>query len=175
MRPQVYLLILISLFLNTTVNAQDIKKEQVKWVELSKAIDMQTESKKTIMVFFYTNWCKFCKMMESDVFKNDKAVKYINEYFIPVRLNAETKDTINVQKRTFVYNTDYKINEIALYLLDGKLSYPSTVFLLPDNKKQRIPGYLDIVHAEWLYRFFGEKKYETISFEDFMNTHKSSW
>lgn len=175
MRSQFPLIILISFLWSSSVFGQSAKKEEVKWMDFQEALNVQVNQKKPIMVFIYTNWCKFCKMMERDIFQNEKAVKYLNEKFIPVRLNAETKDTIKLNNQVYTYHQEYKTNELALSLLQGKLSYPTTVFITPDNKMQRIPGYLDIVHAEWLYLFFGDKKYNEMSFDAWMKTHISKW
>ncbi|WP_126974192.1 thioredoxin family protein [Gynurincola endophyticus] len=175
MRLQFWLFLLLTNFFLGEINAQDAKKEEVKWIGFEEALNLQTTSKKPIMVFVYTNWCSWCKLMEKDIFQNPKAVSYLNDQFYSVKINAESKDTFVVKGQTYTYLPQYKANELALYLLEGRLSFPTTVFLTATQKMQRIPSYLDLMHAEWLYRFFGEQVYEKSSFDDYMKTHKPTW
>lgn len=175
MRLQFWFFLLLTNFFLGEINAQDAKKEEVKWIGFEEALNLQATSKKPIMVFVYTNWCSWCKLMEKDIFQNPKAVSYLNNQFYSVKINAESKDTFVVKGQTYAYLPQYKANELALYLLEGRLSFPTTVFLTAAQKVQRIPSYLDLMHAEWLYKFFGEQMYDKTSFEDFMKTHKPGW
>ncbi len=175
MLKQIVLLFLFCFSCSIVNYAQTTQKEQINWISFQAALDLQKESKKPLMVFVYTDWCKFCKMMEADVFKNQKAVKYLNEHFLNVRLNAENKDSLVVSGQTYKYLPEYRSHELALHLLNGKMSYPTTVFITADQQIQRIPSYLDLLHAEWLYVFFGEKKYMQTSFDEFMQSHKPVW
>ena len=40
-------------------------------------------------MYFYADWCYYCKKMESDTFKDNKIVEYLNKNFVSIRLNAD--------------------------------------------------------------------------------------
>ena len=40
-------------------------------------------------------------------------------------MDAETKDTVSYKDKNYVFKPEYKANEIAAYLLNGQMSYPT--------------------------------------------------
>jgi hypothetical protein len=68
------------------------------------------------------------------------------------------------------------VNDLAVYLLYGQMSYPSTVFLSSvDAKPAPLPGFLKPKEIEPPLRFFGEGIYKTNNFPEFMKAFKSRW
>jgi thioredoxin-related protein len=102
-------------------------------------------------------------------------VNYLEEKFYTVKVNAETKTPILWQGKTFAFNSAYKTNEFALYLTQGRLSYPTTVIIPSDGIPQAIPGYLSPKDIEVILKYFGEEQYGKLAFEEFQKNYKSSW
>jgi thioredoxin-related protein len=91
---------------------------QVQFVESSFA-DAQKQAakeKKLIMVDYYTDWCKWCKVLDQRTYIDREVGKYANEHFVNLKINAEKGEGIALAKKNGVqgYPT------IAFYDAKGK-------------------------------------------------------
>lgn len=48
---------------------------------------------KPVFIFFYTDWCDYCKQMESKTFADPQVVE-ISRHFINIKLNAEREKAL---------------------------------------------------------------------------------
>jgi thioredoxin-related protein len=140
-------------------------KGPVHWYTFSEAVAMQKKSPRPIMVDVYTSWCGPCRMMSNNTFGNEIIAKYLNEHFYPVKFNAETFDSVSFNGFTFknknAPGTNRPVHDFANSILDGKLMYPSIVFLNEDIKRiQIMTGYRSPAEFEPLIKFFGSGKYK---------------
>ena len=166
-----YLLIFALLFLSNSTNAQE-----VQWVSFEEAIALNKENPKPILVDIYTDWCGWCKKMDKDTYANPVIAAYINKNYYAVKLDGEGSAPITYKEYTFKLNTERrpKYHELSAMLMNGKLSYPTTVFM---NKKEelltRIPGYLNPRKMEMVLTYFIKEERETKSWGEFSKKFKS--
>jgi len=152
------------------------KGEKIKWMSLKEVQEANIQNKKPILIDLYTEWCGWCKQMDRKTYSDKNVVKYLQGKFYTVKLNAETRNTISWSGKTFEFNSSYKTNDFALYLTQGRLSYPTTVIIPADGSApQAIPGYLTPSEIEIILKYFGEGKFGKQSFEDYQRTFKASW
>lgn len=154
-------------------NAESQASEPVKphWVSFEVAVKKLGKAPKPIMIDVYTDWCGWCKVMDKNTFSQKDVANYLNNSFHVVKLNAETKDTIHLGDKVFVFKPEYKSNELAISLLGGKMSYPSIVFL--DEKLQMltvVPGYIEAPQMLDILRYFGEGIYKNQKWEDYQKS-----
>ncbi len=147
----------------------------VHWYTFREAVELQKKNPKPIMVDVYTSWCGPCKMMSANTFGNEIIAKYLNEHFYPVKFNAETRDSVAFNGVVFKNNnppdTKRPVHDFAVSILDGKLSYPSVVFLDEDIKRiHTLVGYYQAAQFEPMVKFFGSSVYKTVKYEDFEKT-----
>ena len=64
----------------------------MNWYEGSLPEALENSKEKIIMVDFYADWWSPCKMLDAHTFSNDNVINYISENFIPLKINAETKE-----------------------------------------------------------------------------------
>lgn len=142
------------LFQINTIKAQD----HIKWVTWKEATEKNTKQKRKILVDVYTSWCGWCKVMDKNTYQDAGIIKYLNENFYSIKFNAESKDDIVFQGQVYKYidqGNGRGYHQLAEKLLNGKLSYPTTVFLDEDfNVIQPIPGYLDPEKFEKIMTYF---------------------
>ncbi len=143
--------------------------KKINWLKLSEAEAKLKQQPKPVLIDMYTDWCGWCKVMDKKTYGKDRIAQYIEEKFYPVKLDAETKETISWKDQQYKYNSAYKANEIAVYFSNGQLAFPTTV-IIPDEKTgpQAIPGYIEADEFEKLLKYFGEGYYKNISFEDYL-------
>lgn len=151
-------------------------KSPVKWLSFEEAIALNKKEKKPFIIDVYTDWCGWCKVMDRKTYADKYIAGYINKNFYPIKFNAEQREQIEYLGKTFkfVENGRKGYHELAVSLLGGKLSYPTTVFLDKDEKMiDRIPGYLTKEKIEPILAFIFSNAYKKKSYDSFLNQFES--
>jgi thioredoxin-related protein len=151
-------------------------RDDLQWLTVQQAQDSLKTEPKVILMDIYTDWCYWCKVMESNTYSKREVALYIKDHFYAVKFNAEDTKSINWKGQSFTFNPAYKVNELALSLTQGHLSYPTTVIVTPDNNPpQYIAGYLKPSDFEGILKYFGDGAYKTKSFKDFSKGFHNTW
>ena len=152
------------------------KKEKVQWLTVAELKAAYSKSPKLILVDVYTSWCGWCKVMDRETYSKDNVAAYINEHYYAVKLDAEISETLEWGGKQYGYNAAYKSNELAIYLLGGQMSFPTTVFLTSiDAQPAALPGYLKSKEIEAPLKFFGDGIYKIKNFKEFNSGFTASW
>jgi thioredoxin-related protein len=165
---------LIIIFTCTTLLLAAQSNESIHWYSIDQVEALQKKEKRKIMIDVYTNWCGWCKHMDKTTFAQQYIAHYINENYYAVKLNAEQKEDIKFKNRTykFVSQSNVGFNELAAELLNGQMSYPSTIFLDEDfNVIQAISGFLKSEQFEVIISYFGENNYKKIPWARYEKTY----
>ncbi|MEQ5789572.1 DUF255 domain-containing protein [Muricauda sp. NFXS6] len=152
--------LLFLLLVGATAHAQDIQ-----WISWEKAVELsQTDAQpKKIFVDVYTDWCGWCKKMDKNTFQNPEVSKYMQDNFYMVKMDAEGKDPIEYQGKTFKFVPSGRrgYHELAAALLQGKMSYPTVVFLDEQlNMLSPVPGYQQVEPFMQIAKYFGDNIYK---------------
>ena len=114
-----------------------VKTDGIQWHNLVQGMETAKKEGKPVFLFFYTDWCVYCKKMDKEVFSDSDVISYMSENFISIRINPENdSSTITVMGRP--------VNASQLMSLSGARGYPSLMFW--DRKQQpvtTIPGYVE--------------------------------
>ena len=156
--------LIMSSFYITKPNSE----REIKWISFEEAVKLQKENPKKIIVDVYTDWCGWCKKMDKNTYTDAEVIKQIEEHFYFVKLNAEQKEEIKYKDKVFTFKQEYKANELAVSLLNGQMSYPSTVFLDEDmNLLTVVPGYLTPKDMNPILKYFGENIYKEKNWKEY--------
>lgn len=137
------------------------KSSKIIWLTYDEAVSLSEKKPKKIFVDVYTNWCGWCKRMDATTLQDPGIVKYMNEKFYAVKLNAESNKKVT-----------YKGNQLSESDLASKIfkasGYPTTVYLLPNEEVlQPIPGYLDVDMLGKILHFYGDEHFKTTSWDKY--------
>ncbi len=141
---------------------------QVQWMSWEQAMERMEQEPRKLLVDIYTDWCGWCKRMDATTFSQPLLAEYINEHFYPVKLNAESRDPLTWNGKTFDFVRAGRngYHALAAELTRGRLSFPTIVFL---NEKleviQPLPGYKEPAVFEQIVTYFGEDAYLRVPWE----------
>lgn len=151
--------------------------ETVNWVSIEEAAAMAQEDGKKILIDMYTDWCGWCKRMDKDTYEKANVAAYINENYHAVKFNAEQKEEVTVNGVTYKYNSSVGrrgVHDLALQILNGRLSYPTTSFLNPDlSILTNVAGYQKAEEMMAILSFLGEDHYKDTDWEEYQKSYKS--
>lgn len=140
--------------------AQSDTPDSIAWEIMDRALERSETEEKLILIDVYASWCPYCQRMQSEVYPSNEVEQAIRDYFIPVRINIESDETLQFQGREF---TEADFARALRYQ-----SVPTTFFM---NSRGEVvgqqPGFLPVDTFSSLLRFVGTGAYENQSFQDF--------
>lgn len=166
--PMKKLALIVGVLCTTLALAQ----EKIQWMSIEDAYELTLteDNPKKIFIDVYTDWCGWCKRMDKATFQNEEVATYMNEHYYNVKFDAEQKESVEILGNTFKFvpqgNRGY--HELAAALLNGKMSYPTVVFL---NRKfemlSPVPGYQESLAFMNIAKYFGDNIYLETSWQDY--------
>ena len=146
------------------------------WLTIEEALKLQETNPKKWFVDVYTDWCGWCKRMDATTFKDETILKELDEHYYKIRFDAEYKETIVIGDKEYKFVSEGRrgYHELAKQLLQGRMSYPTVVFLDEDvNIIQPLPGFRPAKELHPILQFIGEDHYKTTTWESFQETYQS--
>jgi thioredoxin-related protein len=71
-------------------------QKKIKWMKFEDAVVAQQKNPRKIFVDIYADWCGWCKVLDRETFSDTGVIRIINEYYYPVKLDSESKETHQV-------------------------------------------------------------------------------
>lgn len=142
----------------------------VNWMTIEQALEKSKVEKKKIFVDMYTDWCGWCKHMDSTTFVDANVARYLNEHFYPVKFNAEQEKDIVFKDKTYRFKKSGTrgYHELAAFWLNNRLSFPTVVFLDETQQLiQPVPGYQDADKMEAIINYFGSDSHKKTPWESY--------
>ena len=117
------------------LQAQEAEKNKLQWYGYEEGLAKARKEGKFVMVDFYADWCKWCKKLDAETYKDPAVVAELREYFVPIKIDSESSKKVVHEMRQM------SMSELAEAY--GVSSYPTVWFLDKDGKKVRpLNGFL---------------------------------
>lgn len=110
------------------------QRSEIEWMGFEQLDDSLKIENKPVLIYFYTDWCVYCKKMDRHAFKDPEIVSKISQDFYAVKMNAESTAPIEFEGQTF-------INEQAETRRNGVHQIP-LILASRENKKVSFPTLL---------------------------------
>jgi thioredoxin-related protein len=157
------------IFLNINVSAQE--NQLVKWHTIEEVQELVKKEPRKIYIDMYTDWCGWCKVMDKKTFTDPDIANHLNTNFYAVKFDAEGKENVDFKNQTFkfVAQGSRGYHELAAALMQGKMSYPTSVFLDENlNIIAPLPGFQKPEQLDPILEFIGDDHYKTSNYEQFL-------
>ncbi|WP_179351425.1 thioredoxin family protein [Winogradskyella vidalii] len=152
--------------------------QEINWVTMDEALELQKKEPKKIFMDVYTNWCGPCKMLDKNTFQNADVAAYVNKHFYAVKFNAEGDEKVTYKDNTFG-NPNYdaskanrrnSAHEFSRYL--QVRAYPTMVFFDEEgNVISPIQGYLKPQQLELYLKVFQTDAYKEMTTQEQFNEY----
>ncbi|NER10732.1 Thioredoxin-related protein [Muriicola jejuensis] len=174
---QLYFTVLLMFSFLLGGGISDAQAQQVQWLTWQEATELARKDGNTKKIFIdvYTDWCGWCKRMDQDTFQNPQVAAYMNENFYMVKMDGEGKEPIEFKGKTYTYVPSGRrgYHQFAAALLQGRLSYPTVVFLDEQfNMLSPVPGYQKPGPFLNIARYFGEDIYKELDWKTYSGQSK---
>jgi len=135
---------------------------KAEWKSFDEGLSLARQEGKMVVVDVYTDWCTWCKKMDSETYADHLVSQELRSHFIVVKLNAESSDLVTFNGERM---TSAQFAQAA-----GVTGYPTTLFLDEQQKPiSVVPGYAPPEKFVDILRYFGEDHYKTTQFQDYLN------
>ncbi len=146
----------------------------LSWYSWGEGIAKAARDHKKVLLYVYTPSCGWCKKMESETFAQSAVVQLVKAEFIPVKLNAAESADLEFKGKTYrlenIGSRGY--NALAAELLEGRMSFPSLVFLdESQHVLQAIAGFKSPDAFLPIATYYGKDHYKNMPWSSFQKKY----
>ena len=140
-----------------TAGDKKTTSKKVDWQAYDIGLSKAKVNNKHVFIDFTAEWCGWCKKMERETFADPKVVDMLNEYFVPVKVDGDSKNELLID--------GYKITEKNLARHEfGIRSYPIYWVLESDGTKLTyIRGYKPVDYMMEVLEYIKDRRYDSTS------------
>lgn len=134
----------------------------VEWQGWNAGLAVAAAQHRPVVVDVYTDWCRWCRQMDREVYGRPDIGRYLAAHFVTVRLDAESAEPVTYRGRDLTARALASAFEVS--------GYPTTIFLAADGDHlANVPGYVAPDRFLLLLRFIGDGHMDRgVKWEDYV-------
>ncbi len=152
--PLVFVLSCVNLYADKSKRPGEEIKEivgEVKWHGFDEGVVLGKMKGKKIFVYFWAQWCPFCKKMDKETLKKPSVVSYLNNNFISIKVDSDK------ERKT-----------ASKYFVRG---FPTSWFLTKNGEKiSSLPGFIPSDMFLRVLKFIHLESYEEMTFGEYLKS-----
>ena len=139
----------VIIFILSSLSISFASSKRINWYTYKQGIKLNEKEGKKIFLYFYADRCTYCKKMEKETFNNYSVISYLNDNFIPIKVNS---------------NKDIKI------ALDfGVKGLPANWFIAENGERiSSLPGYIPPERLLNILKYISTDSFKKMTFRKFM-------
>ena len=127
------------------------------------SFDQAQRQEKFVMVDFYTDWCKWCKVLEEKTYPDPAVKKILDESFVFEKYNPEKAPRFTLDGRGYGGMDVARAFDVR--------GFPTILFMEKNGSKiGSIPGFVPPEVFVKILTFITSGDYKRIKFDDFINS-----
>ena len=133
-----------------------------EWKGWNAGLSSAASSGRPVVVDVYTDWCRWCKQMDREVYARTDVSQYLAQHFVTVRLDAEGGELVSWQGRNMSARSLASSFDVS--------GYPTTIFLTSSGEHLvNVPGYVEPGRFLLLLRYVGDGHMERgVKWDDYV-------
>jgi thioredoxin-related protein len=164
MKKYFLLILLASVFTFISVHAGG--KTEIKWRKFNTGLAEAKKTNKKVFIDVYTDWCKWCKKLDAEVYSDQTVIDYINKHYVPVKMNGESNDSVHFKDQSFTEST--------LSQAFGVTGFPTLIFLASNGDPiNKLGSYLPKEQLLQIAEYIGEDYYKNKTWDDFVKQNNA--
>ncbi|GGG30974.1 hypothetical protein GCM10011532_13060 [Christiangramia forsetii] len=112
------------------------QRTEIAWIGFEDLEDSLKVKAKPVVLYFYTDWCVYCKKMDKNAFRDPEVISTVNQDFYAVKMNAESTEPVDFEGQTFI-NEQAKVQRNGVHQIpqmlatreDKPISFPVVMVL----------------------------------------------
>jgi thioredoxin-related protein len=125
------------------------RAEPIKWYSYAEGVALGKKREKKVFLFFWAEWCTYCRKMDAETFSHPPVIAYLNDNFVSVRINSDR------ERKTA---SEYFVNGV-----------PTSWFLTENGEKiSNLPGYVPAQTFLPVLKFIDSDSYKTMTFGSYL-------
>jgi thioredoxin-related protein len=124
----------------------------VRWHAYDEGMSLGKAEGKKAFISFYADWCQYCRTMDKETFTDAAVIAYLNENFIPIKVDVEREKHIALQYHINPLPDTWFFSQTG-DVIGNKPGYMSAKELLPVLHFIHTESYLKMGYAEFLKTF----------------------
>ena len=121
----------------------------VEWKKWNAGLAAAASSRRPVVVDVYTDWCRWCRQMDREVYGRADVSEYLAAKFVTVKLDAESPEPVTYRGRSLTARSLASSFDVS--------GYPTTIFLTADGEHLvNVPGYVEAGRFLQLLRYVGD-------------------
>ncbi len=142
-------LLTVIIFILSVLSFSFASSKRINWYTYKQGIELNKKEGKKIFLYFYADRCTYCKKMEKETFNNYSVVSYLNDNFIPIKVNTD---------RGIKIGSDF-----------GVKGLPTTWFIAENGERiSSLPGYIPPERFLNILKYINTDSFKKIAFSKFM-------
>jgi len=107
----IIVLIIAGLLLYCWIPDSHAASNTINWHSYDEAKTLMEKNASKVFLYFYSTSCYYCGLMERNTFSNYSVAKYLNQNFIPIKVNSDKEKIISNEYRIRGNPTNYFLTE----------------------------------------------------------------